>query len=653
MTLNRIRLLAAVVALLGAVAAANDDRAAADVKTNPLFTADAYLAHVKYLASDELEGRAPGSEGAAKAAAYLVEHFKAAGCKPAGVDGGWFQPFDARNGKRIADDTALLTVDGLDQDWKLREDWIPFPFSEFGEVEGPLAFAGYGIQAPKSEYDDFDGFDAQGKILLVFRYEPKAEDPAADFGGDTPSRHALFVRKARTAAKNGAKALIIVDPPSRNPDSDELYPFDTFNTQQTYQVPMIHVKRAVAAALLSKAGMPDMKTLDESLTKERKSLSKDLGFDVKLNVGIKPNNLPARNVLAMIPGSGDTEETIVVGAHRDHVGVVARQFQRDDLTPVIHNGADDNAAGTAAIIELARVIGAGPAPRRNILFIAFDGEEMGLLGSRHFVDNPTIALEDIRAMINFDMIGRLSQDKYAVFGQNSGAEFPEIVGKYAEQLGLTYKAPRGMAGGSDHTPFLRRNIPSMFAFTGIHKQYHQPEDDWELIDADGAAKILSMWLPIILDLANMEAGPTFQDASDEPADDVEAPKPAIEENAAKESNNGDAEEESAAAKDTDAPPSRGAMSVSLRIVPDMVGDDQPGMLVDSVIDGGPAANAGIKDGDRIMKIGDEAIRDIYGYMRALQERKPGETVKIVVVRDGKELTLDVKLQASTRKKSDD
>lgn len=649
MNRTQIKALAIVAAIIAAATTIADDKTPGNSNGTP-FTADAYLAHVKYLASDELAGRAPGSEGAAKAAQYIVEHFKAAGCKPAGVNETWFQPFDARNGKQLADDKASLKVDGLDQSWKLREDWIPFPFSEFGEVEGPLAFAGFGIQAPNFEYDDFEGFDAQGKILLVFRYEPKSDNENAAFGGATPSRHALFVRKARAAAKNGAKALVIVNPPSHS-ESDDLYPFDTFNTQQTYQVPMIHVKREVAAALLAKAGMPDLKTLEERLTKEHKSLAKDLGLSAKINVGLKPNNLAARNVLGMIPGAGGTKETIVVGAHRDHLGIVARQFQRDDMTPMIHNGADDNAAGTAAVIELARVLAADPTPRRNILFIAFDGEEMGLLGSRHYVNNPTVALEDIRAMINFDMIGRLSQNKYTVFGQSSGAEFPKIVGKYAEQLGLTYKAPRGMAGGSDHTPFLRRKIPGMFAFTGIHKQYHQPEDDWELIDADGGAKILTMWRSIILDLANMEEGPTFTEPSDEPAEDVESPKPAVDENAPEE--NGDDGDGQAAAKDSDAPPSRGGMSVSLRIVPDMVGDDQPGMLVESVVAGGPAAEAGIKDGDRLMKIGDDDIRDIFAYMRSLQGRKTGETVKVVVKRGVIELTLDVKLKASSRKKVDE
>lgn len=650
--MNRMpqRLLALTSVLLLSAILWAEDKTGKESKSEALFTAEAYIEHVKYLASDELAGRLPASEGSERAAEYIVEHFRAAGCEPAGPDGGWFQPFEVRRGKQLIDEKASLEISGLQREWKVREDWIPFPFTEMEDVEGPLAFAGYGIQAKGFDYDDFAEFDAEGKVLLILRYEPKDEDPKAEFGGESPSRHAFFFRKARVAAKHGAKALLVVNPPNRNPDQDELYAFDVFNTQQTYQVPMVHISREIAGAILQHAGMPDLKTLQEQLDKERKSLSKDLGLTIKLCIGVEPNRLPAKNVLGMIPGDGSTDDTIVVGAHRDHLGVVPRQFQRDDMTPMIHNGADDNAAGTAAVLELARVIGNGPELHRNVLFIAFDAEEMGLLGSRHFVTHPTIDLENIRAMINFDMIGRLKQNKYTVFGTQSGQEFPALVRKYAEPVDLTYKAPGGMAGGSDHTPFIRRNIPAMFAFTGIHKDYHQPEDDWELIDAGGAATVLQMWHPIIVELANMEDGPTFVDPSTQPAEDVEAPRPAVEENQALDQQQGAGANEE---KESDAPPSRRSLRVRLGIIPDMVGDDQPGMLVDSVMDGGAAKAAGILDGDRIMKIGDENVRDIYAYMRAMREFKPGDVVDVVITRDGEEKTLKVKLQASNYRRNQD
>lgn len=611
-----------------------------------LFTAEAYIEHVKYLASDELAGRLPGSEGSELAARYIIERFRQAGCKPAGTDGSWFQPFEVSRGKRLVDEQALLEISGIDRKWEVRQDWIAFPFTALGDVEGSLAFAGYGIRAEEHEYDDYAGFDAEGKILLMLRYEPKAEDPEAQFGGETPSHHALFVSKMRKAARQGAQALLIVNPPNRDPDQDKLYEFNAFNSQQTYKLPMVHITRELADAILQQAGASDLKALQEKLDSERKPLSKDLGLTVKLHTGVEANTLDAKNILGMIPGDGSTEETIVIGAHRDHLGLVPRQFQRQDMTPMIHNGADDNASGSAALIELARALGAGPPLHRNVLFIAFDAEEMGLLGSVHFVRNPTIALEHIRAMVNFDMIGRLKQDKYSVFGIQSGKEFPALIEKHAEELSLKYKAPRGMMAGSDHSPFASRGIPAMFAFTGLHKQYHQPEDDWELIDGEGAARILQMWHPVLVELATMKEGPVYMELTGEVDEDVEVIRPAVEEQreaAEKEQASDDAREGAGAGA------ARRVPRVVLGIVPDMTGDDQPGLLVDSVIDGGAAKAAGMHSGDRILKIGDGEVRDIHTYMRAVREFKPGDVVDVVISRNGEQKTLKVKLQARKRR----
>ena len=628
--------------LLASVTTGEEPSGKAKIKAN--FTADAYLAHVKYLASDELEGRAPGSEGSAAAAEYIIEHFKQAGCEPGGEDGSWFQPFEIRQGKILVDEKAALEVEGIDRKWKVREDWIPFPFTSMEEVEGELAFAGYGVEADRYEYDDFADFDAEDKVLLIFRYEPQDKDRSASFGGETPSRHAFFRRKAMVAATNGAKALLIVNPPGRPSDGDELYEFDSTFGMQTFSLPMIHITRATAAAILEKAGMPTLEELQQKLDGQRKPLSRDMGLKVRIRTGVEPKRLPANNVLGLIRGDGTTEDTIVVGAHRDHLGIVPRRGQREDMTPLIHNGADDNAAGTAAVMELARAVGGGPRLHRNVLFIAFDGEEMGLLGSRHYVSDPTIDLEHIRAMINFDMIGRLKQDKYTVFGTGTADEFPGMVKKYAELVDLKYTAPRSMAGGSDHTPFARREIPAMFAFTGLHKDYHYPEDDWELIDADGAARILRMWYPIVAELANMEDGPEYTEptAAVSEEEEVQGPKPAAEE-----------QEEAAAreVEESDAPPSQSDLRVRLGIIPDLVGGDDPGLVVEGAVEGSCAKAAGMQVGDRIVRIADEDVRDIYGYMHALKRFKPGDQVDVVVVRGGEEKTLKVTLEASKRRRS--
>jgi hypothetical protein len=611
----------------------------AEAAAPPAFSPEQYLAHIKYLASDELGGRGTGTEGGRKAADYIVEQFKAAGLRAAGPDGSWFQPFEVTVGKRVNDELAGLEVEGTDDVWRVRHDWIPFPFSEMGAVEGPLAFAGYGIQAPAYDFDDYTGFDASGKIVLIFRYEPKAADPQAEFGGQTPSRFALFWRKAQTAAANGAKALLIVNPPGREPTEDKLYDFDTFSSSQTYALPMVSISRAMAAALLEKAGLPNLAALEQELDGERKPLSRDMGLNVKLQTGLEPNRLPAKNVLGLLPGTGDTNDTIVVGAHYDHLGIQPA-MRGNDHTLQIHNGADDNASGTAGVIELARAASHGQKLRRNVLFIAFDGEELGLCGSREFINHPTVALEDIRAMLNLDMIGRFSQGEFTIFGVPTAAEFAGLIADYSRQLGVNCRAGGLMAGGSDHACFLAKHIPVLFAFTGVHKQYHQPEDDWQLIDANGAAKILQLCDGILTDLADMEAGPVYTEPPPS-AREEEPVKPAVEEK--KEAGHATSTQES------DSKPSRANIRVRLGVIPDVPGDGQPGMLVQMVVEGGSAAAAGMQNGDRVMKIGGEDIRDIYAYMRVLQNYKPGDEVDVVVVRNGQEQKLHVKFQASQRR----
>lgn len=620
----------------------------ADPTTRPAkpvtFDPDRYLAHVKYLASDELAGRLPGTEGIELAAEYVARQFADAGLNPAGQDGTFFQSFEVCRGKKIVDDEATLKVDGIDHPWRVRHDWIPLPFSDSGEVAGPLAFVGYGIRAKAYDYDDYAGFEATDKIVLMFRYEPPAADPEAEFGGKETSRHALFSGKARTAHREGAKAVLIVNPPSRKDAGDTLYEFREDFSERTFDLPMVHVKRELADALVRKAGLGTLAELEEKLNRDRKPLSTDLGLNVTLKTGLHTNCFPTRNVLGLLRGTAGTDETIVVGAHYDHLGRVAPTWGNADTTPQIHNGADDNASGTAAVIELARALGRAGGLRRNVLFAAFSAEEMGLLGSEHFLEHPTVPRERIRAMVNFDMVGRLGDGALTVFGTHSATEFSELVRHAAEAVGLPYRAPAGIAGNSDHFPFYQHDIPVLFAFTGVHKQYHQPDDDWDRIDAAGATRILATFCPLVRELANLEAGPTFKTDTAEPKDEDLEMKPA-------------AEHERDAAKVEEPPgaghadhPTSGEVEkptrpvVRLGIMPDFTGSDQPGVVATAVLDGGAAKTAGMQDGDRIIRINDHPIKDIYAYMDILRECKPGDALKVIVVRGDRELTLDIKLQ---------
>lgn len=659
-----------------AAAASSPTLAGGDAAGTMLFTPEPYMAHVRYLASDALAGRDTGSPGNDEAAEYVARHFRELGLQPAGVDGAYFQPFEVRDGKKLVDAAAKLEIAGLAGDWQIRTDWITLPFSDLATVEGPLAFAGFGIHAPDSGYDDFADFDATGKILIIFRGEPKSDDPKAAIGGSEASSHALFRTKARVAAKQGAKALLIVNAKPKEDGKDELYPFDERLQLQTYEIPMLHLSRRMAEALVRHAGLPALDELQAELEPARKPRSRDLpgGLTARIAPGLETNILNTRNVLARLPGESAPNEYIVIGAHYDHVGTRPRQFQRRNTEPQIHNGADDNASGTAGLIELARVLSSGPRMRRSVLFIAFSGEERGLLGSKHFVKEPTVPLEQIKAMINFDMIGRLSMDRLTIYGTFSAREFDALVKAAAEEHGIKYKAARDVPGNSDHAPFHRKKIPVLFPFTAMHKQYHQPEDDWERIDAGGAARLLQMCHELIRDVADMTDGPTWLDG--DAADDLDdaspgdpkagtpdvskfdanaahaaaaaAVKAADEERAnAKKDGDGksDADNEAAAPR---------MPKVRLGIMPEYGDTGKAGLGVEGLVEGGAAEKAGFKDGDRIIRIADRTVKDIYGYMDAMAEIKPGDTVEFTLQRGAQTVTVKVTFDAeAARPRRDD
>lgn len=619
--------LTALFACLAAVPSVADDRPD-EMKVSTAFSASTYLDHVKYLSGDELGGRGTGTPGLRKAAEYVAGLLEQAGCEPAGDDGSFFQNFEISGGKQLDQEGSSFEVEGFSRKLKFDKDWRPLPFSASDTVEGPLAFVGYGIEADDFGYNDYEDFDVEGKVLLILRYEPRSEDEDDEFGGSQRSRHSLYSTKARRAVEHGALAILIAN---ARGDDDELYPFRSVRRQ--YGLPMLSITRKTADRLLKKAGLPSCKKLEKQLERDRKPLSADMkGLSARVSASLKPKMIQTRNVVAMLPGDGSTDEIIVVGAHYDHLGTRERDGKK-----VINNGADDNASGTAGIVELARVFGAGPKLRRNILFMTFSAEERGLLGSRHFVKNPTIDLKKVRAMLNMDMIGRLSQDKFEIWGTDTAEEFEELVERAAAAADIEYTAPDRSGGifrRSDHFNFFRNDIPILFPYTGKHDQYHRPEDDWELIDSEGAVKVLQMAHLILGELANMEDGPTF--LKDAPKKETKPARAAAKVDA-------DDDEES-----TPAMP-----RVAMGIMPSYSDDGKKGMLVDGLIEKGPAQKAGIKENDRIVKIGKNKVDDIYGYMTALADLKPGDKVKVVVLRGEKEVTVEVKLGKSTRRGDDD
>ncbi len=632
-SLLRLRSCLPVLALLLAAAAPlRADDKSRSLEVSSAFSASRFLDHIKYLSSDELGGRGTGTPGLEAAAEYVIRHLKQAGCEPAGDDGTFLQHFEVGQGKEI-DDASKLVIDAAGGQLKLDQDWRPFPFTESEKAEGGLAFVGYGIEAPDHEYNDYADIDVKGKILLMFRYEPRSEDEDAELGGRRASRFALFATKARTALEHGAVGILVVD--TRDED-DQLYPFRSNESRREYGLPMASITRAVADKLLARGGLPSSRELEEAIEDDRKPRSKVIeGVNATLDARTRRKMIKTANVVGMLKGNGSSDEIIVVGAHYDHLGT---QGDGDDKR--VYNGADDNASGTSAVIELARVLGSGPKLRRNVLFMTFSGEEMGLLGSRHFVTHPTVDLSKIRAMFNMDMVGRFGQDRFEIWGTDTAEEFPELIERVTAAAGIDYKAPTrsgNIFGRSDHASFYRHDIPVLFPFTGLHQEYHQPEDDWPLVDAEGGVKVLQMAHLIVSELACMENGPTFTTAGRTAGAPVAVAK--ADDKPAK----GEDDQEEQA--DDAAPP---MPKVRMGIMPGYAEDGKTGMMVDGVIEKGPAEKAGIQRGDRIIRIAGKEVNDIYTYMTALTGLKPDDTVEVVLLREGKELTVKIKLGEPVR-----
>lgn len=607
------------------------------------FTTEQYIEHIRYLASDTLGGRRPGTEGMAMAEVYIANHFARLGLKPLGDDDSYFQSFELRRNKKFDPAHATFSIAGVEKQWATETDWTPISQSAAGTLtDAPVAFVGYGIDAADEGYTDYADFDVKGKVALMLRYEPKSEDKDAKIGGSAASTHATFTKKASVAAEKGALAILIVNPPLRTDDEGKVVP-DKLMTYEddagrNYRIPFLQVSREIADAILAAGKMPTLAELQAKIDGSRKAASIDIP-DAKISFDTGISYGKARNVIALLEGTSAKDEYVVVGSHHDHLGFVAPGFGRGaGGKREIHNGADDNASGTAGVLELARVFANGPRPRRSIIFMTFSAEEMGLLGSAHFVKEPTVPLEKIVAMVNFDMIGRLGDGKLDIYGTDTAEQFATLVDKAATAAGAKYSTPSIKAmtfGDSDHSSFYRKNIPVLFPFTGIHKQYHKPEDDWERIDATGATMVLETFAPVIQEIANMEGGPTFISPKKEekPADTSTASQPASAPTA----------EQAAVAADRPARTDTPMPRVRLGVAPSY-SDTESGLLIESVIEGGVAAKGGMKDGDRIVKIEGKEIGDIQDYMSVLRTFKPDDEITITVERGANREKVELKLK---------
>lgn len=555
--------------------------------------------HVRYLASDELQGRGGGTEGARKAREYIAALFAQWGLKPMGEDGTYFQRFTFTGRLRLGDGNALtLTLpDGTTKTFAPEKEFLPLALSANGESEGELVFVGYGISAPDKGYDDYAGVDVQGKIVLALRGMP-ANDTAL-------LQEAMFPTKLRVAREKGAHAIVLVAGP-HSPFDDAPVPFWNEPITADAGILAVTVKRTFAETLLPLAEV--QKQIDE--TRKPRSFAIP-NAKVRLQVHLVRERLEDANVLGLVEGHNPQhkDEVVVVGAHYDHLGVGADENGQQR----IFYGADDNASGTAGLLELAQYFAAHRHRlQRSVLFIAFGAEERGLIGSLHFVSHPTVPLERIVAMVNLDMIGRLRDNTLYLLGRDSSPVWAKLVEEVNNAFGFTLRDSPGIFGASDHFAFYNRGVPVLFFFTGMHENYHRPSDRWDTLNYEGMERLLKMVSVLVERIAGLPERPPFQRSTG-----------------------------------SEQPLIAGAR-VSTGVVPDY-GWEGGGVKLLSVRPNSPAERAGLKAGDIIVEVVGKKVRNIYDYTAILAELEPHKPVPFVVLRDGRRVTLTVTPEPAQRR----
>jgi hypothetical protein len=565
--------------------------------------ADRIIGDAAWLADPAREGRGVGTKGLDDAGAYIETAFTDAGLTPAG-DGGFRWGFDAPTS---VNGQAKLAIAGKAVD---AADLQPLAFSASTSAEGPLVFANWGIVADGQ--DDYAHVDAKGKIVVVRRFVP---DTPAFAKLDDQRRHGDLRHKAWLAREHGAKGLLVVDLPEKPKDAAK-----DWKMPDEARFPSLDADADVAGDSGIAAAIVARRVLAPLVAR----LEKKERVTASLSAALTPVTAKAFDVVGRWPAQvADADKlpgVVVVGAHYDHLGYGGR----DSLAPGRHEphlGADDNASGTATLLEVARAMTASKAKlRRDVVFIAFSGEEMGVLGSSWFVKHPPpgLAPADLVAMINMDMVGRLRKNALEVFGTDTATEWPDLLGPACDAARIDcVRDAGGGFGASDHAPFYGAGVPVLHLFSGVHSDYHKPSDTADKLNGAGMAQVAQVVDHLVRDVAGHPAKLSYQRVA--------------------------------------SPPPRGdvrGFGASLGTVPDYAGppNGQKGMLLAGVRPGGAADKAGLRRGDILVKLGDHTINGVEDLMYVLMEVKPGTLLKAVFLRDGKEQSVDVTMQEGTRKR---
>ena len=552
---------------------------------------DRIRSDVLWLADPRREGRGIGSGGLEAAGAYLEQRMRELGLSPGGDAGGYRQAFDVPVSVRLEPSSAV-SIGGV----ALAPDAFTSPgFSSSAVVDKPLVLAGYGISNTGLGRDDYARLKVKGKIALVRRFVPEND---AKFSSTEAQRRFGDLRyKAWVAKEHGAKGLLVVDWPdiSQPPPEARLPEPEPEGTDAG--IPVAVVKRA-------------------ALERAMPLLVAGKTVPARLSIALRVERRPSFNVVGRIPAGAKDKlpGTIVIGAHYDHLGMGGRFSLAPDRAEV-HPGADDNASGVAAILEAAGALAARSGElRRDVIVAAFSGEESGVLGSSYFARSA--ATEGAVAMLNLDMVGRLRQNRLSVLGSESAAEWPEVVNAACAAARIDCALGGDGYGPSDQTPFYGAGVPVLHFFTGAHSDYHKPSDIPERINAAGAAQVAQIVAGVTQAVAGREERLTLR----------RVPSPAPR---------GD----------------RRSFGASLGTVPDYGGPPkgQKGMLLSGVRPGGAAELAGMQRGDILVRIGNHSIGSVEDLMYVLESSKPGETVRVSVLRDGKEVQLEATFQEARRR----
>ena len=464
-----------------------------------------YLNHVKYLASDDLGGRANGTPGLDRAAQYIAAEFNKAGLTGGGDQRDYLQRFDLERGLEDGAGTLIVRTSGDQITFRIGMHYYPLSLgtaSAAGEPVAGLVFAGYGIVATGFGYDDYAGLDVTGKAVIVFTHEPQELDPDSVFEGKALTPHSDVRQKAAHAASRGARLLILVEDPHHVSDRALTRDWSRDPQIDRYDLPIVRMDRTRLDRALEAL---DLETVARAIDRTLRPDSRELASATITLVDPLTTPQPAAsNVIGVLPGNDATltRDAVVIGAHYDHLGAGGRFSDDPNGVGRIHNGADDNASGTAAVIEMAHTLArTGARFRRTVVFAAFAGEELGLLGSRHFVGRLPAGVRRVTAMINLDMIGR-ARGRVMMRGAER-APFRTAIRtlRPAVALKLTDFRDGYAADGSDDGSFASERVPTLAFFTGFHDDYHRPGDDWDRIDARGAAEIAQFALAIAAHVA--------------------------------------------------------------------------------------------------------------------------------------------------------